>query len=163
MLAEDIHFCPRCGSCMETAERMGKIRPVCPQCDWIFFPDPKVAAGVVVQRDGKVLLVQRVYSPQKGRWTLPVGFVDAGEDPSMAAARECREETGLEVVVTGLLDVFYGQEHPRGAHIVLIYRGKIVGGKLHPGDDASQARFFPKNGLPPLAFQSTHVILERFI
>ena len=162
MLAEDIHFCPRCGSRMATAERMGKIRPVCPQCGWIFFPDPKVAAGVVVQRDGKVLLVQRVYAPQKGRWTLPVGFVDAGEDPSLAAARECREETGLEVEVTGLLDVFYGQEHPRGAHIILIYRGKIVGGKLHPGDDASQACFFPKNGLPPLAFQSTHVILERF-
>jgi len=163
MLADDIHFCPRCGTRLGAEERMGRIRPVCPQCEWIFFPDPKVAAGVVVQQDGEVLLVQRAYSPQKGCWTLPVGFVDAGEDPPLTAVRECREETGLEIEVTGLLDVFYGQEHPRGAHIILIYRGKIIGGQLHPGDDASQACFFPKNGLPPLAFQSTHVILERFI
>jgi 8-oxo-dGTP diphosphatase len=163
MLAEEVHFCPRCGTRLGAEERMGRVRPVCPHCEWIFFPDPKVAAGVVVQRDGEVLLVQRAYSPQKGRWTLPVGFVDAGEEPPLTAERECLEETGLEIEVTGLLDVFYGQEHPRGAHIIFIFRGKIIGGKLHPGDDASNARFFSKNGLPPLAFQSTHVILERFI
>ena len=162
MLLEDVNYCPRCGTRLGAAERMGKVRPVCPSCDWIFFPDPKVAAGVVVQRRGEVLLVQRANNPKKGLWTLPVGFVDAGEDPALAAARECREETGLEIEVTALLDVFSGQAHPRGAHIILVYRGEILGGQLHPGDDASQIGFFPKNGLPPLAFQTTHVILERF-
>ncbi|MCJ7700330.1 MAG: NUDIX hydrolase [Anaerolineales bacterium] len=163
MLVEEVKYCPRCGTKLTSQEKMGKIRPVCPQCDWIFFPDPKVAAGVVVQREGKVLLARRAHNPYRGRWTLPVGFVDAGEDPARAAERECREETGLEVRVKSLLDVFSGQEHPRGAHILLVYRAEILAGELRPGDDASEIGFFAKNELPPLAFNNTHHILERFL
>lgn len=163
MLAEEVRYCPRCGTSLVIQPHMGKDRPACPHCNWIFFPDPKVASGVVVLQAKKVLLVRRAHHPKQGLWTLPVGFVDAGEDPILAAIRECREETGLEVQVTGLVDVFYGQEHPRGAHIILIYRGEITGGQLIPGDDASEIGFFSKEGLPPLAFSTTHVILERFL
>ena len=162
MLVEDVRYCPRCGTKLELKQRRGKRRPVCPFCDWIFFPDPKVAAGIVIQQDGNFLLVRRANSPQKGLWSLPVGFVDAGEDPAQTAVRECLEETGLEVQVTQLLDVYTGQEHPRGAHIILMYQGVILGGQLQPGDDASEAGFFPITNLPPLAFSTTHVILERF-
>jgi len=55
-----------------------------------------VAVAVLIERDGKVLLVRRANTPQKGMWTLPAGFVDAGEDPAQAAERECLEETGLK-------------------------------------------------------------------
>jgi len=160
MLAEDVVFCPRCGTELVLLERVGAIRPVCPGCDWIFFPDPKVAAGVVVWKDNKILLVQRANTPRRGFWTIPVGFVDAGEDPSQAAGRECFEETGLHVHVTGLLDVFSGQEHPRGAHIIIVYRGDIQGGVLRPGDDVSDARFFANDELPPLAFSTTREIID---
>ena len=57
---------------------------------------PKVAAGVVLIDADRVLLVRRVNEPYRGRWTLPAGFVDAGEDPRRAAERECLEETGLQ-------------------------------------------------------------------
>lgn len=163
MLSEDIHYCPRCGTKLGNQERRGKVRPVCPQCDWIFFPDPKVAAGVLVQQDGRVLLVRRANNPKKGFWTLPVGFVDAGEDPARAAERECLEETGLEVEVLRLLDAYSGQEHPRGAHIILVYQGVVHGGQLKPGDDASEIGYFSKADLPPLAFSTTHVILDRYL
>ena len=97
---------------------MGRIRPVCPTCDWIFFPDPKVAAGVLVSWTEKVLLTRRIHQPQQGLWTLPVGFVDAGEDPAKAAERECFEETGFQVQVTELLTVLSGRTHSRGADII---------------------------------------------
>ena len=161
MLAEDVIFCPRCGKKLVAMERAGAIRPVCPNCSWIFFPDPKVAAGVVVQRDGKILLVRRANTPRRGFWTLPVGFVDAGEDPARAAERECYEETGFRIRVTALLDVFSGQEHPRGAHIIIVYNGEIVDGVLRPGDDVSAADFFSKDDLPPLAFKTTHQIISH--
>ena len=163
MLVDDVRYCPRCGTKLGFKKRRGKIRPVCPNCDWIFFPDPKVAAGIVIQQNGNFLLVQRAFNPRKGYWSLPVGFVDAGEDPAATAVRECREETGLDVRVTRLLDVFTGQEHPRGAHLILVYQGIILGGKLQPGDDASDAGFFSITDLPPLAFRTTNVILERFL
>jgi len=151
MLAEDVCYCPRCGTQLSLQERMGRTRPVCPSCDWIFFPDPKVAAAVLVQEAGKVLLVQRANNPKRGLWTLPVGFVDAGEDPVRAAERECLEETGLQVRVVKLLDVLYGQEHPRGAHIIIVYQGERIGGELIAGDDAGDA------------VNTTHQILDRYL
>ena len=80
----------------------------------------------MIYDDSKILLVRRVNTPRKGFWTLPVGFVDAGEAPSSAAERECEEETGLQIRVVELLDVFFGQEHTRGAHIMIIYKGEIL-------------------------------------
>jgi ADP-ribose pyrophosphatase YjhB (NUDIX family) len=162
MLAEDVKYCPRCGTLLEPMERAGKIRPVCPSCEWIFFPDPKVAAGVLIQKDSKVLLVRRAIPPQKGLWTIPVGFVDAGEAPEYAAERECREETGLEVRVVQLIDVFHHQEHSRGAHLLIVYRGEIVGGELMAGDDVDRASFFSLDSLPHLAFSTTRTIIDRF-
>ncbi len=104
--------------------------------------------------------MQRNNEPQRGRWTLPAGFVDAGEDPVQAAERVCLEETGLYVRGTGLIDVLYGQEHPRGAHILIAYRGEIASGELKPGDDAELAAFFPLDQLPPLAFKTTEKLLR---
>ena len=154
-----VKFCPRCGTPVTLEERFGKLHPVCPQCEWIHFEDPKVAAAVLVEQDGRVLLVRRVNEPFRGFWTLPAGFIDAGEDPARAAERECLEETGLSVRVTRVLDVIAGREHDRGADIVIAYQGKIITGILSPGDDADAADWFTREDLPLLAFTATQKIL----
>ncbi|MBN1537893.1 MAG: NUDIX hydrolase [Anaerolineales bacterium] len=135
------------------------MRPTCPQCEWIYFPDPKVAAAVLVERKGEILLVRRANNPGKGLWTLPAGFIDAGEDPARAAERECMEETGLHVRVSKLIDVISGLEHPYGAHILIVYQAEIIQGDLKPDDDADRADFFPYKSLPPLAFSTTYQML----
>jgi len=127
----------------------------------MYFADPKVAAGILVEDGGKVLLVRRSNEPFKGLWTLPAGFVDADEDPARAAERECLEETGLSVQVTGILDIRWGREHPRGADFVIFYKGRVTGGTLQPGDDAEEAVWFEREQLPPLAFKSTDFILHN--
>jgi len=160
MVEEEIHFCPRCGTSVVEAERFGKLRPICPKCEWVFFHDPKVAVATLVEMDGRVLLVRRTNDPQRGYWSLPAGFLDAGEDPIQAAQRECREETGLNIRVTGLLTVLAGQEHPRGAHILIVYRGNVLEGELNPGDDADEVDWFSRDELPPLAFSTTQQILS---
>jgi len=156
-----IQFCVQCGTAVTTREMFGRLRPVCPACGWIHFADPKVAVAVVVIQDGRVLLTRRINEPHQGDWSLPAGFMDAGETIPEAGARECREETGLNVNVTALLDVFSGKEHVHGADIVLIYRGEIMGGTLRAGDDADRAEFFPLDSLPPLAFDTTARILQK--
>jgi 8-oxo-dGTP diphosphatase len=154
-----IRFCIRCGTRLTSQELFGKIRPCCPACGWIFFDDPKVAAGVLVVDGERVLLVRRINEPGKGLWTLPAGFVDAREDPALAAERECLEETGLIVKVTHLHQVISGREHERGADIVIIYKAEITGGALSAGDDADQVQFYAKKALPPLAFRATQLAL----
>lgn len=137
----------------------GKFRPICPNCGWVYFADPKVAVGVLVENEHGVLLVRRVNEPGRGLWSIPAGFVDAGEDPVEAARRECQEETGLLVKVCGLVNVIGGREHERGADIVIVYEARIIGGILAPGDDADRAVFFQRGQLPPLAFKATKIVL----
>jgi 8-oxo-dGTP diphosphatase len=159
MIQDTINFCPRCGAPVIQAKRYGRDRPVCPACGWVYFADPKVAVAILVQKDGRVLLVRRANDPRRGLWTLPAGFVDAGEDPVKAAEREALEETGLRVQIGALLEVMYGQEHPHGAHIILFYRGEIVSGEMHAQDDVDRAAFFKLDELPPLAFNTTQRLL----
>lgn len=158
--SDAVRFCIQCGAPLERHFLFGQERPVCPACGWIFFADPKVAAGVVVEDgQGAVLLVRRINEPGRGLWSFPAGFIDADENPARAAERECLEETGLVVEATGLLELIAGREHPRGADIILAYTARVVGGTLQPGDDADLAQFFPRDALPPLAFRATRVAL----
>lgn len=126
------------------------------------FADPKVAACVLVDVDREVLLVRRATTPHRGKWVLPAGFVDAGEDPVAAGVRECREETGLTVRITALLDVHYANSHPGGADIVIVYKGVVEGGSPKAGDDAAEVGFFPPDALPPLGFSVTKKVLAMW-
>jgi ADP-ribose pyrophosphatase YjhB (NUDIX family) len=137
------------------------MRPVCTACGWIYFTDPKVAVAAVLLQDGQILLGRRAVDPQRGRWTVPAGFLDAGEDPRRAAEREVLEETGLQVRAAELLDVIAGQEHPRGAHLIIFYRAELLGGELQAADDIDAARFFPLDALPELAFTATEQIVAK--
>ncbi len=155
-----VKYCPRCGAQVVYQEKYGKVRPVCPQCDWIHFQDPKVAAAVLIEEDGRVLLVRRANEPFRGLWTLPAGFINGGEDPAEAAERECLEETGLSVRVKRVLDVISGREHERGADFIIVYLAEVISGELVPADDADAAEWFARNALPPLAFKATQKVLN---
>ncbi len=159
-MESEVNYCPRCGTAVALAERFGRQRAVCPNCGWIHFDDPKVAAAILIEQDGRVLLVRRINEPFRGMWTLPAGFVDANEDPARAAERECFEETGLTVQATTVVDVIAGREHPRGADFVIVYRGKVLAGELRAADDADEAGWFNRSNLPPLAFRATKDVLK---
>jgi len=163
MRNDEIKYCPRCATPVTSQLRYGRDRAVCPSCGWIHFADPKVAAGVLLEDDGRVLLVRRVNEPFRGLWSLPAGFINADEDPALAAARECEEETGLSVEVVGIIDIRFGREHPGGADFIIFYRARISGGTLRAGDDADETAWFPKSNLPPLAFESTKFILNKYV
>ncbi len=156
-----IKFCPRCGTEVEYKDKFGMVRPVCPQCRYIHFQDPKVAAAVLVEEGSRVLLVRRANEPFRGLWTLPAGFVNGGENPAEAAARECLEETGLSVRVKRVLDVISGREHERGADFIIVYIAEVISGELAPADDADAAEWFERNALPPLAFDATQKVLAQ--
>ncbi len=71
------------------------------------YPDrPIVGVGAVIVQDGAVLLVKRRYPPLAGCWSLPGGTVEVGETLEGALAREMLEETGLEVTVGPVIEVF---------------------------------------------------------
>lgn len=142
--------CPRCGGVLVDHGRAQR----CTGCNRRHYRDPKVGVGVVVvDEQGRLLLVQRRSSPGKGLWALPAGFVDAQEDPRAAAARECQEETGLVVEVGDVVDVYPARGG--AASFFLAFRATVTGGVLEAADDAVDAGWFAADDLPPLAFEST--------
>lgn len=146
---------------MMTRAALGKPRRVCTRCNFIHFVEPKVGVGVMVVQDGKLLLVRRTMNPEKGKWSLPAGYLDVGEDPAVTAAREALEETHLAVEITHLVDVFPNPPGQGGASIFILYEARVVGGELQAGDDADAAGFFAPDALPELAFASTRAAVER--
>ncbi len=156
-------YCPYCRTGLIDRFVFGRTRRVCPLCGFIHFVDPKVGVAVLVEHEGKVLLVRRAVAPSRGAWCLPSGFVESDEDPAEAGARECLEETGLQVHITDLLHVGCYRNDPRGAGIIIFYRAQVVGGQLAPGDDADEARFFAAHEIPDeIAFRSNREILSRW-
>jgi 8-oxo-dGTP diphosphatase len=151
-----------CCSCAGPLELDGR-HPVCTGCGRVHYRDPKVGVGVVVlDADGRLLLVRRGVHPGKGLWALPAGFVDAEEDPRAAAAREALEETGLVVEVGAVVDVYASGTGGRGgASFFLAFEARVVGGALEAADDALDARFFAAGELPELAFPSTEDAARR--
>ena len=73
--------------------------------------------------------------------------MELGETPQQAAGRECAEETGFEVEIERLVDVFYYEDY-RGSGVLILYRGKIANGSAQAGDDVTEVGLFGPDELP---------------
>ncbi len=155
-------FCPRCGSRLGRRHIDGRDRAVCPDCGYIHFRNPAVGAAAVVVDTGRILLVRR--SPRvsrSGLWSIPAGFVEYGEDVREAAARELREETGLEATIGEVLQVASNFHDPEKLTVGVWFQATVTGGHLAAGDDADAVGYFSE--IPPLAFETDRALLERLI
>lgn len=129
--------------------------------------------GVVLHRQNQfqdsescsVLLIKRARDPFKGRYALPGGFVDYGEDIDVAVNREIEEETGLKGVPFRQFRTFGKPDRdPRGHTVSVVYVAVIIGEmpEVIGGDDAAEAQWFAISRLPDLAFDHAH-ILEKVL
>jgi ADP-ribose pyrophosphatase YjhB (NUDIX family) len=124
--------------------------------------DPKVAVGtVIVTTDDQIVLVRRAIEPGYGLWVFPGGYVDRGEEITVAAIREAREESGLDVRLEGLINIYSYPERPI---VVVVYKASVIAGDLRIDDESLEARLFSRSGIPwdQLAFRSTREALEDF-
>jgi 8-oxo-dGTP diphosphatase len=156
-----MRFCPQCGHELEQRDQAGRLRDACPVCDFVYYHNPLPGVAVIVEHQGGVVLVQRKYPPHAGAWCFPAGFVEAGESTEQAAARECQEETSLEVAVDDLVGVYSFDHDPPGG-IVIFYTARVTGGALQAGDDAAAVRSFALPEMPHLCFRTHREALERW-
>ncbi|MDY6971590.1 MAG: NUDIX hydrolase [Thermodesulfobacteriota bacterium] len=156
-------FCPVCGG------RLNKLRLktneqsrlICSACDFVFYLDPKVVACSILELDGKIVLLRRDIEPQKGKWVMPGGYVDRGEEVEAAAIRETREECGLKIRINRLLGVYsYSGQLP----VVIVYVAEYLSGDLIRGEETMEAKLFSDKDIPwqDLAFESTVDALKDY-
>jgi len=158
-------FCPACSGTLES--RLLKAgepeRLVCAACGYVFYLDPKVAVGTIIEMsEGGIVLVRRAIDPGYGKWVFPGGYVDRGEQVHTAAIREAREECGLEIELERLVNVY---SYPGRAPIILVYSARVIGGTLCTDDEGLEVRVFDPTDIPwdDLAFRSTHQALHDYI
>jgi len=158
-------FCPHCGGLLETVVRPGDNRPrqVCVACGRVHYRNAKPCAGALVVRDGRVLLVKRANQPFLGCWDIPGGFLEEDEHPEAGAVREVREETGLDVRLTGLFGFYvdrYGYDGEGDYCLNIYFLAEVVGGQEHPDDDAADLSWFAPGEWPAeIAFDHARVVL----
>jgi ADP-ribose pyrophosphatase YjhB (NUDIX family) len=161
----DYRFCPRCGAALALRPlKSGEPdRLVCSGCAFVFYLDPKLAVGVLVEQGGAVLFLRRAIQPGYGQWVFPGGYVDRGEHPEEAAVREAWEEAGVGVQLRGLIGVY---NEPAGSPVVLVaYRGELVSGEPAALDESLEARLFPPEQIPwdQLAFPTTRAAVRDYL
>ena len=141
-----------------------KRQVTCPHCGkpYSSYRNPTPTADVVIYApDRGVVIISRANEPVG--FALPGGFIEEGECAETAAVREMREETGLDVELTGLLGVYSRPDRdPRQHTLTVAFAGKPRNPKaLQAGDDAAHAAFYPLDALPqPLVFDHAQILAD---
>jgi ADP-ribose pyrophosphatase YjhB (NUDIX family) len=158
-------FCPQCGGPLERRrlKPTEPERPVCGQCGFVFYLDPKIAVGTIIATDdSRIVLVRRAIEPGYGKWVFPGGYVDRGEALTAAAIREAREECGLDVRLDALVNIY---SYPGRTPVIVVYAATAMGGELCVDDECLETAEFAAANIPwdELAFRSTHEGLRDYL
>lgn len=167
MATRKLKYCPICSSELTEREEGGRLRPACENCGYVHFVNPVPGVGLLIEKDGGLVLIKRGHPPHKDEWTLPSGFVEADESAEEAAIREAEEETGLKVEILELAAINSFPEGPPVSGIMIFYRMRPVGGELKAGDDAIDAKVFLPDEMPRLPFRTHREMaaewLDKFV
>jgi ADP-ribose pyrophosphatase YjhB (NUDIX family)/N-acetylglutamate synthase-like GNAT family acetyltransferase len=156
-------YCPICGHALGEREEGGRIRQACDNCGYVHYVNPVPAVGILIEKDGGLVLIRRVNPPHQDRWTLPSGFIEADESAEEAAIREAEEETGLKVDIIELAGVNSFPEGPPMSGIMIFFRARPIGGELRGGDDASEAKVFQPSEIPLIPFRTHREAVAQWL
>ncbi|OGK77760.1 MAG: hypothetical protein A2X52_08070 [Candidatus Rokubacteria bacterium GWC2_70_16] len=147
-MSQHPRFCMACGGRLATVREEGRLRLRCRRCGWTFYNNPVPAVLGIAERGGRVLLARRAAPPYAGTWDLPGGFLEAGETPERALARELREELGVRALAPRFIG-FFTDSYGAGGMPVLaaVYRVRLAG-EPSAMSDVSEVRWFPRRRLP---------------
>ena len=134
------------------------------------YPErPLVGVGGVVIRDGRALLIRRGTPPLEGEWSVPGGTLEVGETLLEGVRRELAEETGIEVRVLDLIEVFErifpdGERRPRYHFVILDYLCEMVSGEARAGSDVTEIAWAAESELArySLSPTATRVVQKAF-
>ena len=152
----EINYCPRCGNKLVNKGASVRSRPSCTDCGYVAYLDPKLATVVLISVGDELVLVRRAIEPQIGRWSYPGGYVDRGETVEAAAVREVKEETTLDVSLTGFIGLYSSSNRPV---VIAAYSAEVIGGTPSAGEEVQEISLFRPSDLPEMPFPHDDQIL----
>lgn len=165
---ESLPVAPYCGFCRGTLRAVtlsDKKRWMCQQCGRRIYPSSPVSVSVVVYDDegyqAKIALVRRATQPGFGRWVVPGGYCELGEDPADAACRETKEELGIRIERPTLMGIFLDSGSPV---ITIGYTARTFEPRpLLIGPECLEAKWVKPSEIPwqSIHFSSTRALLQK--
>lgn len=145
-------FCPRCGAGLR------EVPPTtCVACGYALFVNARPTGSLIVHDGHRFLALKRAREPQAGLWEVPGGFCDGWEEPAAAAAREGREELGVDVTMGDFVGMYLGAYDYQGERLPVLdcfFLATLGDGaqlRLDPSE-ALEHTWFDIHRPPPLAF-----------
>lgn len=158
-----MNYCSHCGSRVDFRVPEGDDRPrhVCPGCDRIHYINPILVVGCVAEWKDRVLLCRRAIEPRYGLWTLPAGYLEAGETVTEGVQREAFEEARAKLDIVApytLLNLTFVNQ------IYIMFRARLVNGEYGRGSESLDVRLFEERDIPweDLAFTAVGKTLRFF-
>lgn len=163
MANKPAEYCSRCGAKLERVMLDDRPRERCASCGAVVYVNPLPVVSSILPNDRReILLVLRKKEPYSNQWCLPMGFAEIDENIQDAALRELEEETSVKGRIIRLLDAETTDDSFYGNLAILCYEVEHVSGEVRAGDDALDARFFPIDEVPRLAFPPNDRAVEKF-
>ncbi len=141
MKLTNLKYCSYCGSdlIIKIPEDDNRERAVCSECGIIFYDNPKIVVGCILEWEKKILLCKRATEPRSGYWTLPAGFLENNETLEEGALRETFEEAEAK---GEKLKPFLICNLPHISQIYIMYYVNLVDGKFSTGFESSDVQLF---------------------
>jgi ADP-ribose pyrophosphatase YjhB (NUDIX family) len=158
-----MNFCSNCGAAvtLQIPEGDDRARFVCGSCGTVHYENPKVVVGCIAEQDGRILLCRRNISPQKGKWTIPAGYLENNESLKQGALRETLEEAGATVAQARPYRLF---DLPFISQIYIIFRARLQTVDFTPTPESAEIKLFKQNQIPwdVIAFQVIAETLRHY-
>ena len=163
-MSDKIKFCIYCGGNLKKARKNKFLYFRCIPNKHIFYPKPSPAVAVLIVKNKQILLAKRGIQPYFGRWTLPSGFVEYGEEPEEALSRELNEEIGIIPTKYYLFGAGLGKDNPKTQvlqlyYVVTSYRNKPT----LASKENLEISWFELSKMPKIAFKNNRFAVKKFI
>lgn len=157
-------FCSNCGNQVthQIPDGDNRLRFVCNHCNTVHYQNPLVIVGVLPEYQQQILLCKRAIEPQKGRWTLPAGFLENDESTLDGALRECSEEANAKVIDPELYALY---DIPYINQVYVFYRATLANNEFGPSSESTEVALFSEQDIPwnELAFPVVKAVLKRYL
>lgn len=148
-------YCPFCAQKLVLKSDGERSRKRCLKCNWTYYPREGASVMAIILRGQKVLMAKRNREPHKGTWMFPAGYTEFGEHPEESLKRELKEETGLKVTSSKLINVFQAVDDVSApGHFIFFYLVK-ASGELKNGDlkENQEVAWQDINNLPKIGWK----------
>lgn len=144
MILQDVYkFCPKSGDALK---QISENILQCNNCGYKLYVNPITCNGVIiVNENGKIMLVKRKFDPKKGYWDLPGGFIEPHEDLEQSVKREIKEELGVDIDLIKIIGVYndvYEFQDIIWPTLGIVVAAKTVTGNFRSSDDINSYKFF---------------------